>query len=266
MNILQRELRRNRKSFLIWSVSMILTIVGLMSLYPSIAQDSASLDQLLKQMPPALLKAFDLDRLSMANILGYFGTRVGMIVLLGGSIYAILLGTGALAKEENDRTVEFLLSKPVTRSEVVTEKVLGYLICITLFNVILFGAAYLTFEQVKLRDYPVKTLILLGAAYLMVQITFANIGLLISVFRAKRNSLTGLALWLVLGMYFMSTVTGLTPKLDFLKYLTPFKYADAADIILNGALSKVYLVILLAVNIAAIFFSYVGYTRKNINV
>lgn len=98
------------------------------------------------------------------------------------------------------------------------------------------------------------------------QITFANLGLLISVFRTKRNSLTAPALWLVLGMYFMSTVTGLTPKLDFLKYLTPFKYADAADIILNGTLNNLYLAILLAVNAAAIILSYVGYNRKNINV
>lgn len=266
MNILKRELNRNRKSFLIWVVSMVLTIVGMMSLFPSMAHDSAGLNQLLKQMPQPLLKAFDLDRLSMANILGYYATKVGAFVLLGGSIYSMLLGVNMLLKEENERTVEFLLAKPVTRSEVVTNKLLAYFIFIILFNILVFGATYLAFEHFKVQDYSVKTLLLLDVAYFLVQITFANIGLMISVFMTKRHSLTSLSIWVVLGMYFVSTITGLTEQLDFLKYVTPFKYADAADIIINGAINKVYLAILVVVNLIAIILSYIRYNRKNINI
>jgi ABC-2 type transport system permease protein len=75
-----------------------------------------------------------------------------------------------------------------------------------------------------------------------------------------------MAIWVVLGMYFASTIAELTEQLNFLKYFTPFKYADSADIILNGAINSIYLAILLVANLIAVLLSYAGYNRKNIIV
>lgn len=264
MNILKRELRHNLKAFIIWTVILAVTIYYVMTLYPSIAKDSASLDQLLKQLPDSLLKAFSLDRLSMTNILGYYSTEVGLFMLLGGAIYSMLLSTGVIAREHDDRTIEFLLSKPVTRNEIITSKLIAYTIYIFVFNLVISLTTYAAFESVKMESYPAGTLVLVFIGYFLVQITFANIGLLVSMFVTKRKSTTALGIWVVLGAYFISIIAGLAKDLEFLKYITPFKYADPADIILNGSIDMVYLLILLTVNIAAIAAAYMIYNRKNI--
>ena len=44
---------------------------------------------------------------------------------MAGGIYAAILGVSSLAKEESEGTVEFLYSKPVTRSRIVTAKILA---------------------------------------------------------------------------------------------------------------------------------------------
>ena len=41
---------------------------------------------------------------------------------MAGGVYAAILGVSALVKEESEGTIEFLYSKPVTRSKIVTAK------------------------------------------------------------------------------------------------------------------------------------------------
>ena len=57
-------------------------------------------------------------------------------IVMAGGIYAAILGVSALVKEESEGTIEFLYSKPVTRSKIVTSKILASAVIFFIFIII----------------------------------------------------------------------------------------------------------------------------------
>ena len=63
-----------------------------------------------------LLGFSDLD---LSKVSGYYG-MLFIYLLLMATIHAAMLGATIIAKEERDKTSEFLFVKPVSRSKVIT--------------------------------------------------------------------------------------------------------------------------------------------------
>lgn len=264
MNLFIREMKRNFISFIIWMISLIIYIAFAMSLYPSIAKNNANYSQLMKQLPASMTKAFKLQSLDFSNIFSFFNLEIGQWISLCLFIYAMIIATGMLAKELDERTLEFLQAKPITRSSIITQKLSCYTVYIILMNLILFFVTFISFEFVKTKDYSVKTLALVYIGAFLIEYTFANLGLLISLFLKKKKASTNISLGLVLGLYLVYTLSGISDKLEFIKYFTPNNYANSADIIANGYLDGKYIAVLIIVNIAAVILSYVVYNSKDI--
>ena len=266
MVIFWRELRRNWKSFLIWAL-LLIGLNGLtMAFYPTVAKESEQFTKILEQMPGGLRAAFNLDQLNIGDILGYFGTRAYMLVTLFGSIYVMLLAAGIIAKEEGERTIEFLLAKPVTRNTVVTAKALCVLVYVVLFNLVFALTNLIFFEIVKQGAYDHGTLLLLSVGPLLLHLTFAAAGLLLSASVTKGRGVLPLALGIILGTYFANILASLTASLAFLKYFSPFRYIDAADLITNGKIAGIYLGIIAITIPVLVGMTYLVYNRKEIVV
>ena len=78
------------------------------------------------QFPPELRAAFGLDALDMATVLGFYGF-VFLFVQLCLAIQAGNYGFGLVSIEESELTADFLLSKPVSRAQILTSKLLAAL-------------------------------------------------------------------------------------------------------------------------------------------
>jgi ABC-2 type transport system permease protein len=91
MNLYLRELRKNRRGLVIWTIILSAVIVLVMSVYPSISAESKSFEEMYKTMPEAWLKAFNLDTLNMANLFEYYSMEGYLFITLFGSIYSIIL-------------------------------------------------------------------------------------------------------------------------------------------------------------------------------
>jgi ABC-2 type transport system permease protein len=116
-------MRDQRRSLVIWSVSMALLVGMYAGFYPSFHESNAYND-VINQMPKALRDLFT------AGIGVDFGSGAGyvymemlsfmapMLVLL----YAVGAGAGAIAGEEERRTLDLLLSTPVSRTRLLLEK------------------------------------------------------------------------------------------------------------------------------------------------
>ncbi len=263
MNIYWRELSINRKGLLIWSVILAGLGVLVLAFYPTIAKQAEEFQRLMVSMPKGLLAAFGLEKISMTDIMGYYATKQYTTLTLFGSIYAIILASAMLSKEESDKTIEFLLSKPVSRSEILTAKLLSIITLITVFNLIITIVMYISLQIVKTTDFSIKTFLLLSLAAFLLHLTFACLGFLASVIIHRNQTVLPFSLGLVLVTYFLSIATALSEKLEFLKYFSPFKYVDAVDIITKFRIEPEYLIIMAAINIAAIVLSYALYNRKD---
>lgn len=267
MIIFQRELKRNFKSFAIWTILMLVMFIYMAYMYPAMAnpEQAESFKNMMKSFSDGFLKAFNIDiMMNLSDVTSFFAGEAYVFWLLFGSIYAMILASGILSKEESDKTAEFLLSKPVKRNTVVTSKLLNVLFYIFSFNFVLSLGSYISCEIVKRDEFSRDIFILLCVGAFLVQLMFAAVGFFISVFIVKAKSIIPVSIGVVLGTYFLNALAGMTEKTENFKYLTPFKYVDARDILVDKSLNPLYLSIIFIVVVISIILSYVFYNRKDI--
>lgn len=263
MVIFLRELTRNRKSFMTWTISLVAASVLMLMLFPYMDLKMDAMDEMLKQMPQGMISALSLENMDFSKILPFFA-YIFQYILLFSAIYAMQFGAGILSREESERTAEFLLAKPVKRTNVVSSKILCLLFYFILFNIIFTAVDYLAFIAVTDQEFSMKAFLLLHFGQFLLQLVFAAIGLFISVFVVKSGTIFPLSIGVVLGTYFINIASGVTEKLENLKYITPFKYIVPADIIKSGSIETLYLIIMSAVTILAVAGTYIFYNRKDI--
>ena len=264
MPVFWRELARTRTSLLAWTISMILLSVALMALFPTIRTQAAELDAMFAKYPPEFKELFQLDRLSMADPLGYYATENHLFLTLFGGIYAMLLAVGALAREESERTSEFLLTRPIGRARVVTEKTLASAACLFVFDLLIGLATFVLFEVVAGGEYDRGILFLLLLGAFLLHLFLWGIGLLVSVFVIKARAFYPLSIGVVLSLYFLGIWSMLDDKAEQIRYLTPFRYVDPADIIEQGRIAPLSFVLIGGVVVVCIALTHFFYRRKDI--
>ncbi len=263
MAIFIRELTRNRKSFITWTASLVASNVLMLMFFPYMDIKMDAMDEMLKQMPEGMISAMNLGSMDFSKILSYF-SYIFQYILLFSAIYAMQFGAGILSREESERTIEFLLAKPIKRREVVTSKILCLLFYFAIFNIIFAVADYVTIIAITKQSFSMQAFLLLHLGQLLLQLLFASGGLLISVFVVKTATILPLSIGVVLGTYFISIASGISEKLANLKYITPFEYVTPVDIIKANSIEPVYVIIICTVVITAIAGAYVFYNRKDI--
>ncbi len=155
INIYLKEIKRNFLSWIIWTVALSGIITLGMVFYPVFIEDNL-IEQMevLFNMPvmDTLMSAFGADVATFSDILGFYVTYGAIYNTLLGAIYSILLASNILSKEENNKTAEFLLTKPVTRMEIYWGKLLTYFTFLVILNIILFFVGMIDFELFKTEN------------------------------------------------------------------------------------------------------------------
>ncbi len=260
MTLLLHELKRNKLSLIIWSAAVAFMLGVCVLIYPEMAEQMKEMSDMFANMG-ALSDAFGLDQLGFKDFMGYFALEFGEMLCLGGGLFAAILGAGMLAKEEKDHTAEFLLTHPISRVSVVTSKLLAVLIQVVVLNLATLIVTLVCILAIG-EQLQVGTLALLFLAALILQLEIAAITFGLS--SLLRRGALGLGLGLALGFYFMNLVANLSEQLEFVKYITPYGYADAAHIVSEGRIEIKYLAVGLIVSAASIALAYKKYTSKDI--
>lgn len=265
MVIYLREVIRGRKSMLLWTSILLVYNICMLLLYPSLMGSMKDkMNLMMEAFPKEMIVAFGLDKVSITEMLGFYNTYCYLLVIILGGIFAVLQGISTLAKEEDEKTIEFLLSKPVSRNKIITSKILAVLTNIVILNTVISLISFIIIEIIADEDYNRRALFLLFIAPVFMQITFAAMGLIISVFVVKARINLPAGVGMVLGFYFISIIATISDKVDFLKYFTPFKYIDGADIITKQSIDVIYLVIMAIVTIVCVGATYISYNKKDI--
>ena len=261
MTLVKHELRQGKTSFLIWTASIGFLLATCIVLFPEMKGQMEDVNDMFAAMG-SFTQAFGMDRLNFGTLIGFYAVECGNILGLGGAFYAALAAAGILSKEEKDKTAEFLLTHPVSRKRIVTEKLIAVLIQITAMNFILYAFAAGSIAAVG-EAIPWKEISLLHLAYYLLQIELAGICFGISAFLRKGSA--GVGLGIAAMMYFLNLVANIADVAGFLKYITPFGYCEGADIISNGSLDIALVAIGAVIGIGGIMIAYLKYTKKDIH-
>ena len=261
MTIVKHELRQGKLSLCIWTLSIGLFIALCVFMYPEMKGEMEGVSDLFASMG-TFSTAFGMDQLNFGTLIGFYGVECGNILGIGGALYASLIGISALAKEEKEKTAEFLLTHPVSRTKVLTEKLIALFVQILLLNIIIYlfsvGSIIIIGEKI-----PWTELNLIHLANTLMQLELMCICFGSSAFIRKGGLGAGLGLAIV--MYFLNILANISDSAEFLKYITPFGYTECADIIEKLTLDKTMVCLGAVYAGVSIGVAYWKYNRKDIS-
>jgi len=260
MTIVKHELRQGKTAFAIWTASITFLLVVCVCLFPDMKGEMESVGDVFASMG-SFTEAFGMDRLNFGTLIGFYAIECGNVLGLGGAFFASLIAVGALAKEEKDKTAEFLLSHPVSRVRIITEKLIAVIIQIVVMNGIILGLALLSMLAIG-EEIPMKEVLLMHLAYFLLQIELAGLCFGISAF--VRRAGMGVGLGLAIMMYFLNLIANMTESAEWLEYITPFGYCEGADIVETGTLNITLVAIGMVVACCGVIAAYMKYTKKDI--
>ena len=260
----KRELKINLKSFIIWTSILIGLFLVVFLIYPSIINSAniKMIDEMMKIFPEEMLKAFNMDLSTIDSAFGWLKTEGFVFVLLITGIYSGILGSNILLKEESDKTIEYLNSVPVTRKNIVLNKILCGLFYIILMIVII---GIFNFIGLSLSgEFDRKSYILLSITPLFSSIVIFAICLFLSTFTHKTKKTLGISLGIVFVSYFLNVISEIGESTEFLKYISIFTLADIRNVILNVSINPILVVLAICITIVFMILTMIHYEKKEL--
>lgn len=260
MTIVKHELRRSRTSLLVWTAAIGFLMAVCVFLFPEMKGEMDGIGDMFASMG-SFTQAFGMDRVNFGSLTGFYAVECGNCLGLGGGFFAALCAVSVLAKEEKERTAEFLLTHPVSRFRIVTEKLLAVLAQVLILNVTVYVLSVASIAAIG-EAVPWREITLLHLAYLLLQIELCGICFGISAF--LRRGSVGVGLGVAVMLYFLNIIANISASGELLKYITPYGYADGPKIMASLSLDGTQVLLGMLCAVAAVALGYVHYCKKDI--
>ena len=260
--MLLRELKINLKTLILYIIILSVMFLLIFGVYPSLItkETKLMLDEIMSTMPEGMLATFNMDIIGIENAYGWFKTEGYIFLVLIGGVYASILGATILVKEENDKTIEFLYSKPINRNQIVTSKILCGIINIFTFTCIVTFFNFIGLKNVG--DFNIKEFFMLNISPILVYYLFFFTSLCISTFMKKTKKSMSIGIALVFINYAMQFMGGIASELEILKKISYFEFVSSRYIVLNNALDMKYIGVGIFIILFLIVITYYRYNKK----
>lgn len=264
MNIFIRELKANRKALIIWSVCMFLLVLSGMSKYTAYSSGGAG-SEIFDKMPYTMKALLGIGSFDVTIMSGFFAFLFPYIELTA-AIHAVLLGSSIIAKEERDKTTEFLMVKPVSRATIITSKFLAALVNIVIFNIVaLLSSIVMVAAYNEGKDISGEITMFFLSMFI-VQFIFLSLGALLPAFMRNPKAAGSLAAGILMGSYVISKITDLTEHLNALNVLSPFKYFSYKKIVDGNGLNLGIVILSILLIAAFSVLTYFYYQKRDLKV
>lgn len=258
--IYKHECKAYIKTLIIWTLCVAGMGFACILLYQSMETDIASMAEGFSNMG-AFADAFGMSQLSIATLAGFYATEIGTVHGLGSAMFAAIISSVILSKEEDGHTGEFLYTFPVRRGKVVLAKWLAVVTHIVVFTVLCVGIYLIGFVCVD-GEIELERFFLFHFMQLFMNLQIAAICFCMSAF-VKKNKL-GLGLGIVMLLYAYDMMARVIPDLKDSKVITPYSYANASDLFSTGEIEKSALLIGMVVLCIALITAYQVYRKRDL--
>jgi ABC-2 type transport system permease protein len=263
-SIATKTLRDTSRAMMWWAAGLILLVAMMSSSYPSI-RDNAEIDKLIEQYPEVLKEFFAFGGvMDYSTGAGFLGSELfSIMVPLLFIIAAITAGARAIAGEEENGTLDLLLSLPLTRRRLVLEKLVALVVELAFLGIVLWltlvvGAA-VTSMDVSAGHLAAATL---GAG--LIGLDYGAIALLLGAATGRRGIAIGGAAATAVAAYLVNTLAPLLDVLHPLRRISPFYRYSAADPLREG-LDAGTLAFLVAVAVLAVALAIPALDRRDLS-
>ncbi|MCL2539949.1 MAG: ABC transporter permease [Firmicutes bacterium] len=213
------EHKQMHKLTLIWLAVIAGLCLITAAVYPLVkvafSEMTAMIDSLPEIWQDMIVAMFGL----MDTFVNYYILSAGLGMMVG--LFAGIIAGNVFSKDNKGNAAEFLYSMPISRNKIAAVK-LGVLVSI----VTLFNAGIALFSLIMAWCFSGGEVIAYGTLFahfgsiLLMSLLIAAFVFGLSMLSKKRIGL-GLALGLVLIMYFLFIISAVDPAVEFIKYFTP---------------------------------------------
>ena len=257
MNIIKHELKANLLALVLWSASLI-TLIYLVSFEFQVFQGNMEIQEFMDS--PLFQQFYGALGAGNVNIMTPEGflSLLSIYIYLPLAIHAGLLGAGIISKEEKNKTAEYLFTLPVSRTRVLVAKFVAGFLYIVLANILVIGSAMIIFSLFDVSDNYYIFLRNLSIGVFLIQLIFYTVGLgLASTLKDYKKS-GSITVGLLLGTYMINVLSNMTKEANFLRFITPFRYFAAPEMIDNDWSFIYFLltIILVGTGVGSLFYFY----------
>ena len=253
-----------------WPIFVFITCILLLYTTVSISMfdpvNAETMQDMLGVMPEGMVKAFGFDGLG-TELTSYLGNYLyGFIFLMFPMIYTVLISNKLIARHVDSGSMTYLLTTPHSRIVIARTQAIFLttsILLILLINVIV---------GIAMSELKFSGMLQIGPYLALNVITFlcilviSSIGFFFScLFNDTKNSLAfGTAVPVIFVV--LKMVSGISEKLDSLKYFTVYSLVDVDKILAGGNYPVIVSILLFIVAIIIYTISIKMFDKRSLNI
>ncbi len=262
--IFWRTIKDRRMLILIYCLAAILLLWMYIALFPSFKDQSANLEQLIKNYPESFMKAFNFDIKSFNTIEGFLSTEQFSFVWPLIVIFMMVGYAGtALAGEIEKGTVELLLSQPLSRAKLFCGRYLAGILMLVIF---VFFSVYAATPLSAIYDisFKAQNFTTVAILALMFGLSIFSIAYFLSSIFSDRGKVFFISGVLLVVMYVLNILSSLKDNLVNLKYASFFYYFNPSKALVYNQIDHWAYLVFLGTALVLFILGLVIFTKRDI--
>jgi ABC-2 type transport system permease protein len=251
-----------RRALLGWAIGI--TAVGVLyaAFYPAIR--TPEYEEMMESFAPELMEALGFT--AITTPVGYLGsTTFGLLGPILIIIFGTWFGTKAVAGDEDTGKLDLLLAHPVSRWQIVAERLGSLIVAATLVCAALFAALQAISGFAEFSEIGAANLLAASMHLAALGILFGGLALAVGAATSSRGVAVAVVAIVGIVAYFGNTMASRIPELGALRDISPFHFYSGGSPLANGLQATDLAVLLLT----AIVFVAVGglvFNRRDVAV
>ena len=250
-----------------WKTTLILTLLfsGMAAMYAGMYP---AFKDMMADMNSGIFDqfAFIPGYQDMASYIGFLNIEMYQIfyVLILGIILGFIAAS-MVSKEIESKTIDVLMSNPVSRKQIIIEKFLGLIPMVLVINfvtmIVIIGTTIIIGEN--LNFYYLFLTHIISVPYFL---SIVSIGILISTIFDEKMKASIITMALVVAMYIFDSIAELIPDYESLGIISMKHYFNPYDALKFGEVDTVGTSILLVVTVVVLLAAVFYFDYKDIKV
>jgi ABC-2 type transport system permease protein len=257
------RLRRFRGQVLGWGIGLALLALMLVQFYGTIVEQQEQFEQLVENYPPELMAFFggEVDFISPS---GYLNVEFFSYMPLILGVFAVLMGSGLLASDEEAGRLDLLLAYPINRTPFFVGRVLAFVVAMLGILFILWLSLAVPSRWTPLKEVSIVEMALPCLTVFATMIFFSMLALLFSMVLPSRRTAAMLSGLVLVASFFLPGLALINDAIEPLARWSPLQYYQGGEAI--DGLNVTWLAGLLGLAVLWTVLAWWRFERRDIRV